>query len=147
MLYIIFAIVSGLSIILSRILNANLAIKIGMYQSTFMNYVWGLLTSIILLLFMQSGFNVTKGIPFWAYLGGMMGVIVVTLSSYITHRISNFNLTLLIFVSQSVTAAIIDFLLGSTISTSKIIGGVAIIIGLTVNIIIDHNDPAMEKTV
>ena len=65
MLYIILAIVSGLSIILSRILNANLAIKIGMYQSTFMNYVWGLLTSIILLLFMQSGFNVTKGIPFF----------------------------------------------------------------------------------
>ena len=73
--------------------------------------------------------------------------VIVHLSSYITHRISNFNLTLLIFVSQSVTAAIIDFLLGSTISTSKIIGGVAIIIGLTVNIIIDHNDPAMEKTV
>lgn len=145
MLYIIVAILSGLSIIISRILNANLALKIGMYQSTFINYICGLLASVLLLLIMQGKFVVQAGIPIWAYLGGALGVVVVTLSSYVTHRVSNFNITLLIFVGQSVTAAFIDIILKNPISTVKIIGGAIIIVGLMVNILIDSRDSAADN--
>ena len=60
MFYIIIAALSGVSIIISRIINANLSSKIGTYQSTFYNFLTGLLFSMILLFF--SGNN-----PYFLY--------------------------------------------------------------------------------
>ncbi|EEM04957.1 hypothetical protein bmyco0002_26140 [Bacillus pseudomycoides] len=41
MLYICIAILAGISIVVARIINANLAAKIGIFQGTFVNYITG----------------------------------------------------------------------------------------------------------
>lgn len=147
MFYVILAVVAGFSIILSRIINANLALKIGIYQGTFINYVVGLSLSITLVLLLPGQFFVNAGIPLWAFGGGTLGVIVVALSSYITHRISNFNITLLTFLGQLVTGVVIDLFLGNPISTTKIIGGVLIFLGLAYIIHVDSIENRESKEV
>lgn len=147
MTYVILAVVSGFSIIVSRILNANMALKIGIYQGTLMNYVMGLSLSILLFVFVPGGLSLGSGVPFWAFLGGSMGVLVIALSSFVTHRVSNFNITLLTFIGQLVTGVAIDLFLGNAISTSKIIGGTVIFIGLFYNILVDRKeDPEVSPS-
>jgi uncharacterized membrane protein YdcZ (DUF606 family) len=145
MIYIVLAVIAGFSIILSRILNANMALKIGIYQSTLMNYITGLSLSVMLVCFMPHEIRYTTGIPFWAFAGGILGVMVIALSSYITHRVSNFDITLLIFIGQLATGAILDIVLGNPISTTKIIGGAMIIIGLGYNILVDRSDSKAQE--
>ncbi len=140
MLYIILAVLAGFSIILSRILNANLALKIGIYQGTFMNYVVGVSLSILLVLLVPGQLFIKTDTPVWAFIGGTLGVITVALSSYITHRVSNFNITLLTFVGQLITGVVIDLLLGNPISTSKMVGGALIFLGLILIIQVDSKE-------
>jgi uncharacterized membrane protein YdcZ (DUF606 family) len=79
-----------------------------------------------------------QSIPIAVYLGGLVGVIVISLSNYITPKISAFYLTLLIFIGQLFTGTIIDFFLSHELSTGKIIGGILVLIGLTYNLLVDR---------
>lgn len=51
MISIIFSILSGVTIVLSRSVNGMLSKKMGAYQGTFYNYFTGFMTSLILILF------------------------------------------------------------------------------------------------
>lgn len=141
MLYIFISILAGISIVIARIINYTLAKEIGIFQGTFFNYVIGLFFSIIFMLFSKEWLNLTNGnlqsIPFWAYLGGAAGVIVIVLSSYITPKISAFYLTLLIFIGQLFVGIIIDYFTSNILSTGKIIGGFLVLTGLTYNLLVD----------
>ncbi|MDR4326973.1 hypothetical protein CN568_06110 [Bacillus pseudomycoides] len=141
MLYICIAILAGISIVVARIINANLAAKIGIFQGTFVNYITGLFFSFLFLLFSNESLHVSAttlhSIPFVVYLGGLVGVIVIVLSNYITPKISSFYLTLLIFVGQLFMGVIIDFFTSNDVSIGKIIGGFLVLLGLTYNLILD----------
>ncbi|WP_291567523.1 DMT family transporter [Clostridium sp. UBA2485] len=143
MLYIYFfiSILAGVSIVVARIINSNLAEKIGIFQGTFFNYITGLLFSFILLLLSSespkiSNINLTS-IPLWAYLGGLTGVLVIVLSNYVTPKISAFYLTLLIFIGQLLIGIVIDYLTLNKLSMGKVIGGLFVLIGLTYNLLMD----------
>ncbi|MED2216374.1 DMT family transporter, partial [Bacillus thuringiensis] len=51
MLYITIAILAGVSIVVARIINANLAKEIGNWEGTFFNYITGLFFSMLFLIF------------------------------------------------------------------------------------------------
>ncbi|MGW5951680.1 DMT family transporter [Bacillus mycoides] len=142
MLYICIAILAGVSIVVARIINANLAKKIGNWEGTFFNYITGLFFSILFLIFSSDSLYISshtlQSIPIAVYLGGLVGVIVISLSNYITPKISAFYLTLLIFIGQLFTGTIIDFFLSYELSTGKIIGGILVLIGLTYNLLVDR---------
>ncbi|MCY6353817.1 DMT family transporter [Clostridium sp. ZS2-4] len=141
MLYIILAFIAGCLVLLSMIINSQLAKRIGVFQGTFVNYIVGLLFTIIVLLFrndtMNLSFNSLSNIPFWAYLGGLVGVIVVAISNIVIPKIPTIYSTLLIFSGQLFTGIIIDYFTGNLISKGKIIGGFLIIAGLTYNFSVD----------
>jgi len=143
MLYIFLAIMAGVSIVIARIINSNLAEKIGISEGTFFNYVFGLFFSVIFLLISKETLNISSdklsSIPVWAYLGGLVGVIVIVLSSYITPRISAFYLTLIIFIGQLFIGIIMDYLTLNKLSIGKVIGGLLVLAGLTYNLLIDKN--------
>lgn len=146
------AILAGVSIVVSRIINANLAKKIGTFQGTFFNYVTGLLVSILFLFFSSESLSLStttlQSIPFAAYLGGFVGVIVIVASNYITPKISSFYLTLFIFVGQLFMGVVIDFFTLHDISIGKVIGGLLVLLGLTYNLMLDRADRVVKgKTV
>ena len=132
MIYVLFAILCGVTNVLSRSVNFVLSDKIGMYQSTFFNYVFGLAGSILILLISGETFKLfsasSYNAPWYIYAGGLLGVAVVTLLSY---------LTLLLFVGQLFTGIIIDGLSTGKISIYQVVGGLLVVIGLSYNLYID----------
>lgn len=150
MLYLCIAILAGCSIVIARVINANLATKIGIFQGTFYNFITGLAFSFLFLVFSNEAFNMShkalQSVPVFAYLGGLLGVIVIGLSNYIIPKISSFYLTLLIFIGQLSTGIIIDFFYTHEISIGKVVGCLFVFMGLTYNLIIDRTDiPVQDK--
>ncbi|MDF2589422.1 MAG: putative rane protein [Anaerocolumna sp.] len=141
---IILSILSGVTNVVARIINANLAKIIGLFQGTLFNYVIGLLVSLLFLLFNLNSMDFTSttflSVPIWAYLGGMLGVMVVVISNYLTPRISAFYLTLLMFIGQLFAGIIIDYVASSELSIGKIIGGIFVLAGLSYNLYFDKKN-------
>ncbi|MDT2833296.1 DMT family transporter [Vagococcus carniphilus] len=139
--YFSMAVLAGISIVVARIINANLANRIGLFQGTIFNYLTGVLFSLIFLLFskeMLSLGNIDwKSIPIWAYLGGIVSVAVVVLSSYVTPKISVFYQTLFVFIGQLFVGIIVDFVVLNQLSIGKVIGGILVLVGLTLNLVLD----------
>lgn len=141
LIYFSMAVLAGISIVVARIINANLANRIGLFQGTVFNYLTGVLFSLIFLLFskeMLSLGNIDwKSIPIWAYLGGIVSVAVVVLSSYVTPKISVFYQTLFVFIGQLFVGIIVDFVVLNQLSIGKVIGGILVLVGLTLNLVLD----------
>lgn len=141
MLYVVAAIISGIAIVIARIVNFKLADKIGIFQGTFFNNLIGLIFSI--LIFFISGNIILSGhIGFTngnilIYLGGFLGVIVVSLSSYMTPKLSAFYFTLFVFIGQLFTAIFIDYIMLDIFSIGKTVGGILVLSGLIYNLKID----------
>lgn len=139
--YFLMAILAGVSIVVARIINANLANRIGLFQGTVFNYLTGVLFSLIFLLFskeMLSLGNIDwESIPIWAYLGGVVSIAVVVLSSYVTPKISVFYQTLFVFIGQLFVGIIVDFIVLNQLSIGKVIGGILVLVGLTLNLMLD----------
>lgn len=141
MIYVLFAILCGVTNVLSRSVNFVLSDKIGMYQSTFFNYVFGLAGSILILLISGETFKLfsasSYNAPWYIYAGGLLGVAVVTLLSFLSSKVSSFYLTLLLFVGQLFTGIIIDGLSTGKISIYQVVGGLLVVIGLSYNLYVD----------
>lgn len=141
MIYILIAILSGITIVISRIVNANLAEKIGLFQSTFYNFLTGLLFSILIWIFTKENFNLhtiaNSNIPVYSYLGGIIGIFSISLSNYIAPKISTFYMSLLIFIGQIGIGIFIDYIVLNEISKGKLIGGLLVTIGLSYNLFLD----------
>jgi len=144
MLYLIFPIIAGASIVLARIVNFKLAEKIGIFQGTFFNNLIGLIFSIIFLIF-SNEFSEIDALKFntssiFIYLGGFLGVIVVSVSSYMTPKMSAFYFTLFLFIGQLFAATLIDYVLLGSFSTGKAAGGILVLCGLVFNLSVDSKN-------
>lgn len=137
MVYIILAVLCGCFTIISMIINSHLAKKIGVLQGTLINYIVGLLSTIILMLIVNSSLKLSYSsftkIPWWAILGGMIGVVVVASSNIVLPKIPTIYTTLLIFIGQLFTGILIDYFRVGFVSKGKIIGGLLILLGLLYN--------------
>lgn len=143
-LYILLALLAGVTIVLSRIINSNLAKEIGLFQSTFFNFLTGFIFSAIVLFFAKENLNIAAiskaSIPFYAYIGGFIGIFSITLSNYIAPKISAFYMTLLIFIGQLSIGIAADYFMLNELSIGKIIGGIIVSLGLSYNLYIDKQD-------
>ncbi|WP_294152759.1 DMT family transporter [uncultured Clostridium sp.] len=142
MIYILLSILTGVIIVVSRILNTRLSHEIGLIESSYFNYLTGAVTSIVLFLIMDEHFNFVslKDVPLYGYLGGVLGVIIVILNSVVSPKLSAFYVTLLIFVGQLFTGILIDWLIAGTLPLTKILGGIIVVIGLSFNLLVDAKD-------
>lgn len=140
-IYFVIAFLAGVSIVVARIINAQLAGKIGLFESTYFNYLTGVISSVIILLIsgeilLFSSTNFEK-IPIWAYMGGIMSILVVVLSSYITPKISVFYQTIFVFVGQLFLGILIDYVMLQELSLNKLVGGSLVLSGLIFNLFVD----------
>lgn len=139
MFYVLISIIAGAIVVISRILNTKLSKKVGLIESGFFNYFTGLLTSLIVFIIFKEKFSINQftNLPFYAYLGGVLGVIIVILNSVITPKMSSFYATLIIFIGQLFTGILIDCITVNSISLPKIIGGILVVVGLAYNLYVD----------
>lgn len=149
--YVLLAIMAGVSVVISRIYNSRIAEEIGTFQGTFINYVTGLISALLLFIITKDYANINlesySNIPFYAYLGGGIGILVVMLSNYTTPKVSSFYLSLLVFLGQLSIGILIDYYSYGTVSIGKIVGGLLILLGLSYNILIDKNTASEDKLI
>lgn len=139
---------SGFAIVAARISNAKLAAKAGLGFSTVMNYVTGLLGSLIVLA--VSGFPMAQpfpaqGVSFTVYLGGLMGVASIIICNLITLRLTNVRMTLLIFVGQIFSGVLLDAFLLHIFSPGQLAGGLLVAAGLTLNVLSDRGRAELKR--
>lgn len=144
MIFIILAFLCGGITIVSMIINARLAQEIGTLQGGFVNYTVGLLVTVLVVFIIMFTGNFTtgnlSGIPFYAFLGGFVGVMVVIASNIVIPKIPAIYTTILIFIGQIFTGIILDYFRLGSISIGKIIGGLLIIVGMLYNSYLDKKN-------
>lgn len=94
---------SGISIVVSRMLNARLALETGALPASLINHLAGLpvcLAAAGAAAALGAGLPDAAGTPWQAYLGGMLGVVAVMLTNYCVPRSPAFRLTLCTFCAQ-----------------------------------------------
>ncbi len=131
------ALLSGVTIVLARMLGARLAQNCGAPFSSLMNYITGLTGSLIA--FLVTG-AVTKaafpapGGSIVIYLGGVLGLGSVYILNKIAHRLPATQMTLLIFVGQLFSGLLLDYFATHKFSLGTLLGGLLVLSGLAVNI-------------
>ncbi len=131
---------SGVTIVLARMCNARLAQQCGPHYSSLMNYITGLIGSLIMFVFMGAAANAAFPAPggsITMYLGGALGLVSVYMLNVIAHRMPATQLTLLIFAGQLFTGLVLDYFLTHKFSAGTLAGGLIVLAGLTVNILSD----------
>ena len=89
-------------------LNSLLSSRVGLLEGALVVHVIGaVFASLALLLFWTGGLSAWRSVPWYGYLGGVFGVILITVLSFATPKIG-VSATLVIFlVSQLIVGAII----------------------------------------
>lgn len=137
---------SGITVVASRSVNAELAESASPLVSTWYNYVVGLVVSLLFwagaALTGTSVFSITFSGPLWIYTGGLIGVGTVLILNLTVKKMPAFILTLLMFVGQLFTGILLDILLGEPLSVSQLAGGALTAGGLILNLWLDQKKPA-----
>ena len=135
---VVLSLLTGVSIILSRFVNAMLAEKTSIFVSTWYNFMIGLIVTTVIwviayFLNIAGPFTFTISPKLWIYSGGFLGVCVVSLSNLCAKRIPALILTLIMFVGQLFTGVFLDYVLLETLSIPTVVGGILTTIGLIIS--------------
>lgn len=140
---------SGVTMVLSRMVNARLAEKTGALHGSLVNHLVGLLITVVIAFAVtkENFFTVSTNDRFqpWIYLGGVLGVIVIMLLNITVPKISAFRLTLFVFVGQIFAGIFLDVLSGNRYSGTSFVGGIIIAIGITANMILERVDEVKNR--
>lgn len=112
-LYIAIAALSGAAMALQGTFNAALGKVIGVWQSTLIVHIIGLVTVILIIAVIGSGFtglNKIGSVPWYAFLGGILNVLIIYAVVRSIPEIGVGNATTAIIVAQILTAVTIDSL-------------------------------------
>lgn len=140
-LAILFSIGAGISVVLSRIVNARLAEKTSPLQGSFINHLIGLPVCAVVA-WVATGKVLSDGICIdqpWIYLGGVLGVLVVILCNITVPKVPAFRLTVLTFAGQMFTSILIDLILGKGFSDTSFRGGIVIATGMLISVLAEQN--------
>jgi bacterial/archaeal transporter family-2 protein len=109
MLYIVLAIFDGWVATMSRLVNSSLGSYVGSLKGSCINHVVGtVFAGLLLLLGVGSGQLQFEGIPIYYFIGGMLGVFLVTFNNAAVPVIGAAAVAILMLFAQLLTSSIID---------------------------------------
>ena len=127
--YAALALLAGALVSLSRQINGRLALSTSAMESSFWNHIVGLAFITLAALAIGGLFAGDPAeAPWWAYLGGPIGVIFIAAGSWLIPRIGAAQTALLIIAGQMVSGVLLDVILGAPGSPTARIVGVALIL-------------------
>jgi transporter family-2 protein len=142
-MYILLAIATGTITVVSRVVNAALATRIGSLRGSFVNHIVGaLFAGLLLLVGVRTGVLRWSGIPLMYFFGGSLGVLIVAASNYAVQHAGTVVFAVLLLAFQLLSSACIDhfgWMGGDVISMTFTRGaGLALIIGGAVLVVTDR---------
>lgn len=126
---ILFALLAGILVSLSRQLNGRLALSTSALIASFWNHAVGF--AVLTILGLIIGGLWPQGAldaPWYAYLGGMIGVVFVASGSWLIARIGAVNTAMLVIGGQMVFGVLLDLVRGANGNLVMSFIGVAMII-------------------
>lgn len=108
------AILAGVLVSLSRQINGRLALSTSAMESSFWNHIVGLVFVTVVALLVGGLFaGEPTASPWWAYLGGPIGVIFIAAGSWLIARIGAAQTALLIIAGQMISGVVLDIIMGA----------------------------------
>ena len=149
MLMILLAVLGGVLTTWSRVVSSTLGKKIGLIQSTIIHYIGGLIGGVFILIGLGSKIAPSiaemSNMPFYIFLGGVIGVMVVYTSNVVIPKIPVVYSTLLMFSGQMLCAIIIDAIVMKDFSILKLIGAIIVVLGILYNSRVDAKENKIEN--
>lgn len=144
MLMILLAVLGGVLTTLSMVVSSTIGKKIGLIQSTIIHYIGGLIGGVFILIGLGSKIAPSiaemSKMPFYIFLGGIIGVIVVYTSNIVIPKIPVVYSTLLMFSGQMLCAIIIDAIVMGDFSWIKLLGAIIVVLGILYNSRVDAKE-------
>lgn len=126
---IIYAVVTGILVILSRQVNGRLSLSTSPMTSSFYNHLVGFAVMSAVLLALGGLWPASfSDIPPYAWLGGPLGVIFVAAGSWVIPKIGAVNTAVLIIGGQMIAGAAMDMADGVTASPVLRFSGLILIL-------------------
>ncbi len=130
---------AGITVVLSRIVNAHLSQRIGALQGSLVNHLVGL--PFCLLLAIGVGVNESSAaVPFmagdfrlWIWCGGMLGVTTVAMTNVIVPKIPAYQLSLFLFCGQLFCGMLLDVFCGGALNKREFGAGILVAAGIAVS--------------
>lgn len=143
-IYVLISLGAGVTVVLSRIVNAHLSERIGALQGSLINHMAGIPLCLILTLIMT---ETTLQAPFrlWIWCGGILGVITVTLCNVILLKMSVSQMTLLGLFGQLLCGIAIDILAGNAVNSREFQASLLVAAGILVSRFVEYS--RTKKTV
>lgn len=126
---ILFALLAGILVSLSRQINGRLALSTTALTASFWNHAVGF--AVLCVIGLVIGGLWPQGAldaPWYAYLGGIIGVVFVASGSWLIARIGAINTAMLVIGGQMVSGVLLDLARGATGSLFANVLGVALIL-------------------
>lgn len=128
--FIILAVGAGLLVGLSRQLNGRLALSTNAWESSFWNHIVGLgFVSLIAVIGGGMFAGEPMNAPWWAFLGGPIGVLFIAAGSWAINRIGAAQTAMLIIAGQMISGVFLDLVMNVPGQLWARIAGVALILG------------------
>jgi transporter family-2 protein len=127
------SIISGVFIVYSRMMNAHLGEHIGIFRANVVNHVVGSVVAFVLVIVFLGmepvrNTSVYSG-PWWLYVGGAIGAVMVSISNYVVPEIPIVAATTLIFVGQGAAGIVLDAMRNGLFSWTDMVGLALIMVG------------------
>ena len=130
LLFVLFALLNGVLIGVSRAINGHLGKKVGPLRTSLWNHAVGFVfLSVLIGVIYRNDLTVGPDVPVSAWLGGVLGVVFVALNSHVVPRLGASKTTSLVVATQMLASVAIDSF-GQSISNATVIaaGGAVLII-------------------
>jgi uncharacterized membrane protein YdcZ (DUF606 family) len=128
------AFISGCVSVISKMINFKLTEKIGLLNGTLVNYIVASFISIIVIFLIKSNnifnFKVLSTVPYWIYLGGVLGLASLLLTIISLPKIPVTYSTILILIGQLTAGFIIDIWISGKFSYIKLLGVLLVTLGI-----------------
>lgn len=147
MIYIGLSFLVGVLIVISMMVNSRLERRIGAIKSIGCNFGIALLATLILACMTGTIGQVSmiKTIPIYLFFGAFIGVITTQLANLLVTKIPVVHITLIVFVGQIFTSALLDYLFFDLFSKGKVIGGILFVIGMAINMMIEQKEQEITE--
>ncbi len=123
------AILAGVLVSLSRQINGRLALSTSAMESSLWNHVVGLtFLSFAALLFGGLFAGQPQAAPWWAFLGGPVGMVFIAAGSWLISRLGAAQTAILIIAGQMISGVALDIMTGTPGNLWAQVTGVALIL-------------------
>lgn len=134
-MYYILAIIMGIMIVVSPVLNGQLTLKVGTYKTSLLNFGIGTLVATAALLFfgMENLNYEYINIEPYKYMGFVFGLFVILIYNHVSSRLPAIYIVLLPFMGQTIMSSIVDYFLFDSFNFKKLIGVLLVFTGVWLN--------------